>query len=252
MYMVVFPNAKINIGLNIISKRTDGYHNIQSCFYPVETSDILEILPSDKLQFSSTGLAIPGERQHNLCLKAYRLLKADYDIPAVHIHLHKLIPIGAGLGGGSSDATFTLKTLNTLFELGIDDDNLEHYAAQLGSDCPFFVRNKPVLASGTGNEFSAIDLDLSNFQIKIDYPDIHIGTQEAYAGVTPKHPEHSIADIIEKPLEEWKGLLVNDFEESILKSHPTIRQAKEQMYAQGALYASMTGSGSAVYGIFSN
>ncbi|MEQ8925468.1 MAG: 4-(cytidine 5'-diphospho)-2-C-methyl-D-erythritol kinase [Fulvivirga sp.] len=249
--MVVFPNAKINLGLNITSKREDGYHTIESCFYPVELSDILEIIPSKKLAFSYSGITIPGDAKSNLCLKAYHLLKADFDIDPVQIHLHKIIPIGAGLGGGSSDASFTLKVLNEIFELAISDDKLEQYASKLGSDCPFFVRNKPVLAAGTGTEFSDISIDLTDYEIKLEYPDIHIGTAEAYAGVTPKTPNQRIEDIIKKPIKDWKNQLHNDFEDSIFPNHPAIKALKDSFYLQGAIYSSMTGSGSAVYGIFS-
>lgn len=248
--MVVFPNAKINIGLNIISKREDGYHNIESCFYPIELSDILEILPADKLSFQSTGISIPGDEESNLCLKAYQLIKSDYDIPPVQIHLHKIIPIGAGLGGGSSDATYTLKVLNSIFKLNIDDSQLEKYASKLGSDCPFFVNNKPVLASGTGIEFETINLDLSNYRIELKYPDIHIGTKEAYAGVNPIQPKKTIKELINLPISEWKDSIKNDFEDSIFPNHSKIESLKKSFYDDGAVYSSMTGSGSAVYGIF--
>ncbi|QSE95937.1 4-(cytidine 5'-diphospho)-2-C-methyl-D-erythritol kinase [Fulvivirga lutea] len=248
--MVVFPNAKINLGLNILSKREDGYHNIESCFYPFDLSDILEILPAKKLSFTSSGIAIPGNTKNNLCIRAFELLKADFNITDVQIHLHKIIPIGAGLGGGSSDASFTLKVLNQLFDLQLTDDQLEAYAALLGSDCPFFIRNKPVLAKGTGTEFEDINISLAEYEIKIEYPQIHIGTAEAYAGVTPNKPSKSVKEILTQPISTWKNVLKNDFENSIFPNHPKIYSLKEDMYARGAVYASMTGSGSAVYGIF--
>lgn len=248
--MVVFPNAKINLGLNILSKREDGYHTIESCFYPIQLSDILEILPAKELSFTSTGIKIPGDKDNNLCQKTYQLIKSDFDIPPVQIHLHKIIPIGAGLGGGSSDATFTLKVLNELFELNINDEQLEKYASILGSDCPFFVKNKPVLAKGTGTEFEPVTLDLADCHIDLEYPDVHISTNEAYAGVLPHLPEKSIKEIINLPISDWKEQLKNDFEDSIFPKHPEIQRLKESFYKRGALYSSMTGSGSAVYGIF--
>ena len=250
--MVVFPNAKINLGLNIVSKRKDGYHNIESCFYPIPFCDILEILPADELSFTSTGIFIPGSSEHNLCLKAYKLLKADFDLPPVQIHLHKIIPIGAGLGGGSADATFTLKILNDLFNLNLLDEQLENYAAQLGSDCPFFVKNKPVFATGTGTTFEDCELDLIGYYLILTYPKIHIGTKEAYAGVVPHRPSIPIKEVITRGMGDWKLNLKNEFEDSIFPSHPEIKNLKNRFYENGALYVSMTGSGSAVYGVFEN
>lgn len=248
--MVVFPNAKINLGLDIVSKREDGYHNISSCFYPIPFSDILEVLPSKTLSFKSTGIDIPGNSDENLCLKAFKLLQNDFDISPVQIHLHKIIPIGAGLGGGSADASFTLKCLNELFQLQINDESLEKYASQIGSDCPFFIKNKPVIAEGTGNVFSTINLDLKGKYLVLFYPNIHIGTAEAYSGVSPALPSVSVKNIIESELTSWQGRLKNDFEDSIFPNHPAIQKLKTQLIESGALYASMTGSGSAVFGIF--
>jgi len=250
--MISFPNAKINLGLNILSKREDGYHNISSCFYPVPWCDILEIIPSDQLKFTSSGIGIPGDESNNLCIQAYRLLKRDFNIPNVHIHLHKIIPIGAGLGGGSSDCAFTLKMLKDMFCLKLSDDQLENYAGTLGSDCPFFIKNKPTMVSGTGNQFKTTSLSLSGNAIVIAYPKIHISTLEAYAGITPMIPEQSIMDIISEPIFNWKSKLKNDFEKTLLKNYPEIINIKELMYEYGANYASMTGSGSAVFGIFNN
>lgn len=248
--MIVFPNAKINIGLNVVEKRPDGFHNIESIFYPVlELFDVLEVIISDKLKFTSSGISIPGNNQDNLCLKAYHLIKTDFDVAPVHIHLHKVIPIGAGLGGGSSDAAFTLKVLNQLFELNLTDEQLINYARKLGSDCAFFIKNEPVYAFGKGDEFEPITLDLSKFDIKIEYPNIHVGTAEAYAGVKPKKSEINLKEVIQLPISEWKNKLKNDFEDSIFPNHPQIKALKEQFYSEGALYASMTGSGSAVFGL---
>lgn len=250
--MISFPNAKINLGLNITSKRADGYHNIESCFYPIPWQDSLEVIEAASFAFHSHGLDIPGDASSNLCVKAYEIIKADHDIPPVEIHLLKQIPMGAGLGGGSADGAFTLTLLNDLFKLGLSTEQLEAYALQLGSDCPFFIQNQPVIAKGRGEDLQAIDLDLSGYHLAIHNPGIHISTKEAYSGITPKQPEHSISDIISRPIGNWKDLLHNDFEDSIFPSHPQIQQLKEDMYNAGAIYASMTGSGSTVFGIFEN
>ncbi len=249
--MVVFPNAKINIGLNITEKRADGFHNIESIFYPVlDLYDVLEIIESKELKFTSSGIEIPGNKNDNLCLKAYHLLKNDFDLLPVHIHLLKMIPIGAGLGGGSSDAAFTLKLLNEKFELQLSDEQLINYARRLGSDCAFFIKNKPVYAFHKGDEFEDIDLSLADFEIKVEYPDIHIGTAEAYAGVVPQSSKFDLKKIKISEIESWKLNVKNDFEDSIFQNHSAIKQLKEKLYSDGALYASMTGSGSAVFGVF--
>ncbi|MEM6524626.1 MAG: 4-(cytidine 5'-diphospho)-2-C-methyl-D-erythritol kinase [Bacteroidota bacterium] len=246
--MISFPNAKINLGLNILSKRPDGYHNISSCFYPIPFYDVLEIVKSTDFEFKTTGLSIPGNG--NLCVQAFEILKQDYNIQNVKIHLHKVIPIGAGLGGGSADATFTLKMLNAIFELELDDFVLEKYAAKLGSDCPFFVKNAPVLALSTGTEFHNLDINLKEYFLVLVSPHVHISTVEAYSGVTPKNPSIKLSESLKQPLTFWKSRVINDFEGSIFPKHPEISSLKEQMYQQGAIYASMTGSGSAVYGLF--
>lgn len=248
--MLSFPNAKINLGLNILSKRPDGFHNIESCFYPIPWKDVLEVIPANSFQFTSSGLAIPGASNSNLCVKAYELLNEAYHLPPVHIHLHKVIPMGAGLGGGSADGAFTLKSISELFELNLSTSDLQAYAAKLGSDCPFFIENKPILATGTGTTFSPTQLDLSGKWIALQHPGIHIGTQEAYANVSPSTPKHRIAEILSQPLSAWKDQLVNDFEASVFPNHPSISALKNQLYELGAVYASMTGSGSTVYGIF--
>ncbi len=247
--MITFPNAKINIGLQILNKRPDGFHNIASCFYPVGWADILEIIPSDTLVFSSSGIDIPGEASHNLCLKAYYLLKKDFDIPPVAIHLHKIVPIGAGLGGGSADGAFTLKMLNQLFELNLSDDLLENYARQLGSDCAFFIKNEPVYCVEKGDVFEEIDLDLAHKFIVLVNPNIHISTAEAYGGVMPNQPLTSLRTAL-TDIENWLKNITNDFEISLLDKYPVIATIKNQLYESGAFYASMTGSGSTVYGIF--
>lgn len=249
--MVVFPNAKINIGLNILSKREDGYHDISSCFYPIPLCDVLEIVPSKKFEFRGSGIPVDGALEKNLCVKALRLLQEDHAVGEVKMHLHKVIPMGAGLGGGSADATFTLKALDKLFNLDLSTHELEQYAAQLGSDCPFFARNEPVMAKGTGTEFSPCKIDLAGKYLVLLYPDLHISTQEAYSGVKPALPPYDLQTVLaEKPLKDWTQFVKNDFEESISRKHSIISQLKAALYDHGALYTSMTGSGSAVYGIF--
>lgn len=249
--MLVFPNAKINIGLQIAEKRPDGFHNIFSCFYPIGWSDALEITLSDQLRFTADGISIPGENAHNLCLRAYHLLAADYPLPPVHIHLLKSIPIGAGLGGGSSDAAWTIQALNQQFSLGIDTEKQQAYARKLGSDCAFFILNKPMYCFGKGDEFDAIDLKLSGKWILMVNPRIHISTIEAYAGVKPQQPIHDLKTLLQQPITTWKELVVNDFEDALFPKYPILQEIKDLLYTLGAEYASMSGSGSTLYGIFS-
>jgi 4-diphosphocytidyl-2-C-methyl-D-erythritol kinase len=236
------------VGLQIISKRADGYHEIETAFYPISLCDVLEIIPSNTLSFSSSGIDIPGEG--NLCLDAYQLLKMDHDIPAVQIHLHKIIPIGAGLGGGSSDAAFTLIGLNKLFNLKLTNTQLKTYALQLGADCPFFIENKPMLAQGIGEELTAIELNLSEFHLVVIKPDVHVSTAMAYAGVVPRETVISVKTLLKAPTSEWQ--LKNDFEPSVFAQFPVVERIKNLLYQEGAVYASMTGSGSAVFGLFRN
>jgi 4-diphosphocytidyl-2-C-methyl-D-erythritol kinase len=247
--MIVYPNAKINLGLNVLHKREDGYHDISSVFYPVkECVDILEIIKSERFQFTKSGIEIPdGE---NICEKAWKLLDTDFGIGNVKIHLHKQIPIGAGLGGGSADASFTLKYLTELFDLNLNNKDLEKYALRLGADCPFFIDNTPKLVEGIGEKMTSIDLDLSNYEIRLVNPDIHISTKQAYSGIVPKTPVLSVEKIIELPIIEWKGKLKNDFEESIFEKHLQLEGIKDELYKQGSIYSSMSGSGSIVFGIF--
>jgi 4-diphosphocytidyl-2-C-methyl-D-erythritol kinase len=249
--MISFPCAKINLGLNIISKREDGYHNIETVFFPVTgLTDILEIVESDRFLFTPTGIHVDSATEDNLCVKAYRILEKDYGLPPVSIYLHKIIPLGAGLGGGSSDASFTLAILNRIFDLDIPHDRLISYAARLGSDCPFFINSVPAKASGRGELLEPVETDLSGLSLLIATPDIHVSTKEAYANVTPRIPGVSISEIIKLPVETWKDNMFNDFEQSIFPSYPTIKAIKETMYEQGALYASMSGSGASVFGLF--
>ena len=250
--MIQFPNAKINLGLQLVEKRPDGFHNLVSCFYPVPWTDALEILPtSGEASFTLSGLPVPGNPDQNLCWKAYELLRKAHDLPPVHLHLHKVLPMGAGLGGGSADAAFTLKILNSLFSLGLSEDDLENHARQLGSDCAFFVRNQPVLAVEKGDVFEEIDLDLKGWQLVLVYPNLAISTAQAYAGVSPRYPEKSLKTLLAQDPSTWKNEVVNDFEASLFPAYPVLAQLKQQLYEMGAVYASMSGSGSTVYGLFS-
>lgn len=250
--MIVFPNAKINIGLNILNRRPDGYHNINTIFYPIGLKDALEVVEADDLSFTSSGLIIPGKPEDNLCLKAYHLISRDFKLPPVHIHLHKHIPIGAGLGGGSSDASFFIKLLNDKFRLGLNSERMEGYACHLGSDCSFFIQNKPVFAFERGDKFKPVNLDLSAYFIVLVMPMIHVSTAEAYNGIKPAAPDRLLTDLIILPVEEWKFSIKNDFEETVFAKYPSIGLIKTALYKAGALYASLSGSGSAVYGIFKN
>jgi 4-diphosphocytidyl-2-C-methyl-D-erythritol kinase len=249
--MIAFPPAKINLGLHIIRKRPDGYHDLSTCFYPVPWCDILEILPSDKLTFDSSGLPVPGDPNDNLCLKAYQLLKKDFNIPSVKIHLHKIIPMGAGLGGGSSDGAWTLRLLNELFGLAIAKAKLKEYASILGSDCALFIEDVPVMGSSRGEIVTPTTLSLKGKFIVIVKPDVHVSTAEAFAGIKPQLPEKDLQSILKNTsVEGWRDVVNNDFEASVFKKHPVIQSIKEKLYSSGALYASMSGSGSAVFGIF--
>ena len=251
--MVVFPNAKINLGLNVVAKRPDGFHDIVTCFYPVPVKDVLEIVEATgkKSSFRSSGIVIPGKEEENLCMKAYQLLRKDYQLPPVDIYLHKIIPIGAGLGGGSADAAFTLEVLNEMFQLFLDGTILEEYAAQLGSDCAFFIRNKPVMAFERGDVFGSVEVDLQGKKLLLIYPDVHVSTAEAYSQVKPEAPERSVKEILEQlPMDQWRNELKNDFEDSVFQLYPEVAALKEKLYGVGAIYACMSGSGSSAFGIF--
>ncbi|HMK24384.1 MAG TPA: 4-(cytidine 5'-diphospho)-2-C-methyl-D-erythritol kinase [Chitinophagaceae bacterium] len=256
--MIVFPNCKINLGLNVLQKRSDGFHELETVFYPLAVHDILEIVFLKKLRgqpgipFSVSGLKIDGKQNSNLCIQALKLLiKKIPHMPSVQLHLHKVIPTGSGLGGGSSDAAFTLKVLNEIFGLDLSKEQLIKYAAQIGSDCPFFIINKPCFSKGRGELLEEIDLDLSPYKIVLANPGIAVSTREAFTGITPALPEVSVREIIKKPIEAWKNELKNDFEKTIFSQYPGIAKIKDEMYNAGALYASMSGSGSTVFGIFS-
>jgi len=248
--MISFPNAKINLGLHITSKRKDGYHEIETCMVPIPLFDALEMILDKKATWNSTGLTIPGDAKDNLILKAEKLLKKDFQgLPNLNIHLHKNIPMGAGLGGGSADGAFALKLMSNLFDLHLDEFFLEEYAGQLGSDCPFFIGNTPAIARGRGEILEPIDLSLKGVHLVLINPGIHIGTKEAYAGVTPAMPKMKLEEIL-ADRRRWKTELANDFEPSVFRMYPEIAEIKEKMYASGAFYASMSGSGSSVFGLF--
>lgn len=249
--MICFPNAKINIGLRIIEKRADGFHNIETIFYPVHgLCDCLEFLESNELKFENEGIQIDTPPEKNLCVKAWNIFKSHYDIPPIHMILYKKIPFGGGLGGGSADASFLLSALNEHFSVGASTEQLEQMALQLGSDCPFFIQNKPVFAEGRGELFSPINISLRGYWILLVKPDIAVGTAEAYRGTTPHKREHKLCDDIPSSIGEWKHIVENDFEPSIFANHPKIGNIKTKLYEMGAIYASMSGSGATVYGIF--
>ncbi len=248
--MIVFPNAKINIGLNVVSKRADGYHDLETIFYPVKLADALEIADADKTEITMSGLKIDGSPKDNLIYKAYLLLKNDFKLPGLKIHLHKVVPFGAGLGGGSSDAAFALKSINEHCNLGLGADELKKYAAQIGADCPFFIDNCPAFASGIGDKLVAVDIDLSGYEIIIVKPRFSVSTPDAYRDIKPAMPPFCLKGLNGVPVEEWGNIVVNDFEKTVFPKYPEIQNLKETLYRMGALYASMSGSGSAVFGIF--
>jgi 4-diphosphocytidyl-2-C-methyl-D-erythritol kinase len=248
--MVSFPPCKINLGLHVIDKRPDGYHNIETCFYPVRWTDILEIIHSKTFSFSSSGNAIPGAWEQNLCIKAYRLLADQFSLAPVSIHLHKLIPIGAGLGGGSSDAAHVIRLLNDIFELNLAREDMMRHAASIGSDAAFFIQDDPMIGKGRGEILTKVTLDLAGKFLVLVNPDIHVSTADAYARVKPAGPAVPLGDILKRPLSKWKNLLKNDFEHSVFEKYPAIGNLKDKLYSLGAIYASMSGSGATVFGIF--
>ena len=254
--MIYFPNAKINLGLRVTSKREDGFHDLDTVFFPVPLHDVLEVITqstgsADAVTFTHSGIPIPGDTSSNLCIKAYYLLKKDYpDLPSILLHLHKHIPMGAGLGGGSSDGAFMLKLLNDKYKLGIGLDQLKTYALTLGSDCPFFIINEPVQAKGRGEIMQPISCELSSKTLVLVCPGIHVSTADAFRKIKLSPDAPSCVSVIESPIQEWKDNLINDFEEPVFSAFPEIGNIKEKLYDAGALYASMTGTGSTVYGIF--
>lgn len=258
--MILYPNAKINLGLSVLQKREDGFHNLETLFYPVNVHDVLEIVEGEKLRMCQYGIEYPGDPMDNLCIKAYRALAADFDIPPVEIHLFKKVPVGAGLGGGSSDAAFTLRGLNEMFSLGLSDERLAAYAATLGSDCAFFIYNRPMLGTGRGEILEPVKIaSLEDYEIKLVYPPYFVSTAAAYGGIVPrdkrvangeKMDTRSVVEILQQPVECWKDSLVNDFEKTVFAKIPQLAVYKDELYDQGAVYASMSGSGSAFFGIF--
>jgi len=251
-FMITFPNAKINLGLNIVSKRPDGYHNLETIFYPIPVRDALEIIPSadGTDSFIQSGIKIDATPENNLVMKALHLARESYHIPPLEIHLLKKIPFGAGIGGGSADAAFMLKLLNSTFYLGMNDNEMVKLSVKLGADCPFFIYNKPMFATGIGEQLEEINLSLNKYYLALVKPEIHIPTKDAFASVVPMYPEASLKDIVRQPLSDWKDMMYNDFEKSIFPKHPQVKVIKDRLYKLGALYSSMSGSGSSVYGIF--
>ena len=252
--MITYPNAKINLGLNIVEKRPDGYHNLETVFYPINLQDALEVtLLEDEKEYALTlsGTPIEGDPDQNLVVKAYRLLKQDFpNMPAIDIHMYKHIPTGAGLGGGSADAAFMIKLLNEKFKLGLGIEKMEEYAASLGADCAFFIQNKPVFATGIGNIFEPIQLSLKGYYLVLVKPDIFVSTKDAFSLIQPMKPTQSLKEIARMPVETWRATMKNDFELSVFQKYPEIAAIKDKLYDMGAIYASMSGSGSSVYGIF--
>jgi 4-diphosphocytidyl-2-C-methyl-D-erythritol kinase len=252
--MICFPNSKINLGLQVKKKRSDGYHDIETVFCPLELSDILEVTPEPgqkgNFTWSNTGIEIDTEPADNLCIKALKEIAGKHDLPGVAIHLHKVIPPGAGLGGGSSDAAHMLTALNQLFKLGIPRSDLEIMAGRIGSDCPFFLHNRPACAKGRGEILEPVELDLAGKNIMVIHPGISVSTGWAYAGIKPGDHPVSPAGIVRLDPREWQGRLINDFEPLVFSKYPVIREIKERMLSVGAFYSSMTGSGSAVFGMF--
>lgn len=253
--MLIFPNAKINLGLYVTEKRTDGYHNISSLMYPIKWSDMLEIIENKDphappVSLSASGIHIAGHLENNLVYRAVMLLKNDFSFPSVNIHLHKIVPMGAGLGGGSADAAYAIKLVNESFHLGLNTAQMCDYCRKIGSDCAFFIDNKPAIVSQKGDILKPYDIDLSDFQLIIIVPDVAVNTANAYAHLTPQKMEYELTDILHRSVYEWKDLLRNDFEKSIFSLFPQIKTIKDAFYDSGAVYASMSGSGSAVFGLF--
>ncbi len=249
--MITYPNPKLNLGLNILRRREDGYHDIDTLMVPYRgMRDVLEIVPSEKPSMTLYGIPVDGDPQANLCFRAWKMMSEEYGIPPVDIYLYKNIPSGAGLGGGSADAAFTIVMLDEMFHLGLDKPALASLAARLGSDCPFFVYNTPMFCRGRGEIMTPCDITLDDWRFEVVVPQVHVSTREAYAGVNPHIPGRPLEDVVALPVEQWRGVVENDFEESIFPSYPQLARIKEDMYARGAVYAAMSGSGSSIFGIF--
>lgn len=251
--MICFPNAKINLGLRILNKRDDGFHNIETVFVPVALKDILEIVPSsdNTTSIKISGVAIDGSPDKNLCMKAAALMRLYYHIPDIQLHLHKIIPMGAGLGGGSADAAFTIKTINKLFNLGVSADRMKQIASELGSDCAFFIDDAVSFGSQRGEVLEKIKVGvLETLTVVLVKPQLHISTAEAYARVIPNSSFGNLKKLVLEPVNRWKETIVNDFEQGLMELYPEIEEIKQQLYKKGALYASLSGSGSALFALF--
>lgn len=256
--MITFPIAKINLGLNVVEKRLDGYHNLQTVFYPLPIMDALEIAPMSEgfpsdvdCDLKVTNIHIEGDEQRNLVVRAYQLLKKDFpSLPRIHTHLWKGIPTQAGMGGGSSDCAYMIRLLNETFDLQLTNEHMQQYAAQLGADCAFFIESVPCYAEGIGEQLEPISLDLSGWYIGVVRPDIPVPTKEAFSRIHPHYPSLNCREVVMQPVETWRDNLINDFEESVFALHPEIGAVKEQLYKMGATYAAMSGSGSALFGLF--
>lgn len=251
--MVYFSGCKINIGLNILEKLPDGYHRIETVFYPIPWNDVIEFLPASATRIDILGSTLQSLDDNNLVIRAYKLLRTKYTLPELHFALLKNIPVGAGLGGGSANAAIALTALNTEFELGCSREDLIKFASQLGSDCCFFIDNQPAYGSNKGEVLTPVRLPLDSYYVAILYPDIHIDTTWAYKSYAMNHPKSqspSLLENLQQPVSEWKNTLKNDFERIVFEAHPQIESFKKKLYGSGAVYASMSGSGSAVYGIF--
>lgn len=252
--MIKFPNAKINLGLNIVNRRSDGYHDIETVFFPIALHDAVEIVPAKGTESTLTtyGNSIDCPTEKNLVMKAYRSLEKEFRLPPVDIYLHKNIPDGAGLGGGSSDAASALLILNEMFNLNISQQDLAVRASRLGADCAFFIYNTPMMATGIGDILQPIDVKLNEKVLLLIKPDVSVPTAEAYSKVTPKKSDYDLTGLLTSPIETWHNTLKNDFEPSVFNTHPVLAKIKAQIYDSGAIYASMSGSGSSLFGIFDN
>ena len=250
--MIVYPNAKINLGLNVVARRPDGYHDIETVFYPIPLQDALEVTDAEQPSFRLAGAQLDCPPEENLVMKAVRLIEKDFQLPPLDIYLYKHIPSGAGLGGGSLDATFMVRLLNERFHLGLTDEEIAQRVASLGADCPFFVHNTPVLATGIGDVMTPIDLELIGWNLVLVKPDIYVSTRDAYAAITPHEPAMPLSEVVKHPIEEWQQLMMNDFETSVFPQYPEIAAIKDKLIDLGATYAAMSGSGSAVFGLFAD
>lgn len=248
--MIAFPNAKINLGLHITEKRPDGFHNLETIFFPIGWCDVLEFVEAREHRFTSSGIRISGDQESNLVNKAYRLVQKDFRLPKLKIHLHKQIPLGAGLGGGSSDGAFMLQMLNKTFDLNLSGEKLFEYASALGSDCPFFIMNQPVYATGRGEIMQPVEVRLNGMFILLVKPPAEVSTAKAFQLVVPKKSVFSLPELLRLPVQEWKDKVINQFEPSVFQQYPEIGEIRQQLYSMGADYASMSGSGSCVFGLF--